>query len=113
MNDDEIPLREARLKVRNQLGLHARAAAKLALLARSFQSTIRIRHGNRWANATSILDVMVLGVGPGTEIAAVATGPDAAAALPALEQLFERAFDEQETDTGIGCGHALELCTDN
>jgi len=108
-----MTLRETRLRVCNQAGIHLRAAAKLVMLARSFQSTIRIRHENRWANAASMLDVLALGVGPGEEITAIVLGQDADTALPALQQLFDQGFYENELFNGRETGHELELCTEN
>ena len=64
----------------NPSGLHARPAAVLANIAKSFQSDIRLQVGDRQANARSVTAIMGLDVGQGTKVQVVSSGPDAAAA---------------------------------
>ncbi|HEY9672453.1 MAG TPA: phosphoenolpyruvate--protein phosphotransferase [Waterburya sp.] len=88
------------LTVRNQMGLHARPAAKLVAIASRFQSDITLRNVTAMSepvNAKSINQVITLGVGQGYEIAIAATGVDATASLAALQQLVESHFGEATT----------------
>lgn len=87
---------EARVAVKNQLGLHARAAARLVRTANRFQSTLRLERldGSVTADAKSILNVLMLGATGGTELRAVAEGLDEAEAIAALSGMFEDGFGE-------------------
>jgi phosphotransferase system HPr (HPr) family protein len=87
---------EATLAVRNELGLHARAAARLVHTANRFQSNLRLERldGSVTADAKSILNVLMLGATGGTELRAIAEGHDEAEALAALSFLFEDGFGE-------------------
>ncbi|MFW8564771.1 HPr family phosphocarrier protein [Orrella sp. 11846] len=82
--------------ITNRLGLHARAAAKLTQLAGKYASEIFISRGERRVNAKSIMGVMMLAAGLGSEVRIDADGPDAAEALNAIEALFEDKFGEGE-----------------
>ena len=85
------------LKVQNQMGLHARPAAKFVATASRFASHITLQNlsaNSQLVNAKSINQVIMLGVRPGHEIAIAATGTDATEAVAALEQLVESNFNE-------------------
>jgi phosphotransferase system HPr (HPr) family protein len=77
---------EVRLLVIDPTGLHARPAAKFVQLASRFTSRIVIRQGDREANCKSLSGLLGLTVRPSTEITVSAEGPDALAALAALEE---------------------------
>jgi phosphocarrier protein len=85
---------EAKLPVLNRLGLHARAAAKIAALANSFHADIFLEKNGARADARSILDILTLGCPQGTEIRLLAEGPDAVQALAAISELFYQYFGE-------------------
>lgn len=85
-----------RITIINKLGLHARAAAKLVNLASRFEAEIKLIRHTTEVNSKSILGVMMLAAAKGTELEFVADGPDASAALDALEDLITRRFDEAE-----------------
>jgi len=87
---------EVLVAVKNQLGLHARAAARLVRTANRFQSTLRLERldGSVTADAKSILNVLMLGATGGTELRATAEGNDEAEALAALSGMFEDGFGE-------------------
>jgi phosphotransferase system HPr (HPr) family protein len=70
------------------LGLHLRPAARLAALARSFRSDIRIIAKGSTADAKSLLDLVALAAGCGTTLDIVAHGPDAEGAVVALKEFF-------------------------
>ncbi len=80
----------------NKLGLHARAAAKFVQLASNFSCEINIKHGNREVSGKSIMGVMMLAAGMGTEIEIIANGADEKRALDALENLMLDRFGENE-----------------
>jgi len=87
------------VKVVNAQGLHARPCHAIVSRALAFQSELRIRARNREVNGKSILELMTLSAGPGTELELLARGPDAEALLAELERLFEGCFGE-ERDSG-------------
>jgi phosphotransferase system HPr (HPr) family protein len=79
---------ERRVTVADPAGLHARQAADVVRLASRFDSRTTVRHGDRAANARSIIEILGLAIGPATEITLVAEGEDADAALDALARLI-------------------------
>lgn len=83
-----------RVTIRNQRGLHARAAAKFVKTAEAYAAEIRVVKDDTEVLGTSIMGLMMLAAGPGTEIDLRATGAEAEAALDALAQLIDRKFDE-------------------
>jgi phosphotransferase system HPr (HPr) family protein len=87
---------EITVAVRNQLGLHARAAARLVRIANRFQSNLRLERvdNSASADAKSILNVLMLAATGGTELRAIAEGHDEAEAIAALCGLFEDGFGE-------------------
>jgi len=80
----------------NQRGLHARASRKLAELALAYEATIRVRREDEEADATSLMDLMMLGAGIGSQIEVIAEGPQAETALDAIERLVADRFGEGE-----------------
>lgn len=90
------------LLVRARLGLHARAAAKVVRLAQSFDSAMELKRidNGTTADAKSILSVLMLAAGRGTELRASADGIDEDAAVNALDQLFAQGFGEMEQESG-------------
>lgn len=87
---------ERTLVVTGQLGLHARAAAKLVSLAGNFASSLRLERtdSGAGADAKSILSVLMLAASRGTELRAIADGPDETKAIDALERFFASNFAE-------------------
>lgn len=85
-----------RLEIINQRGLHARASRKLAELAIVYDAAIKIRREEDVADATSLMDLMMLGAGCGAEIEVEAVGPQAAEALDAIATLVADKFGEDE-----------------
>jgi len=80
----------------NKLGLHARAASKLVTTASSFASQIRIGSDDKMADAKSIMAVMMLAAGKGTELCLEVEGHDQDQACQAVIDLINRRFDEEE-----------------
>ena len=80
----------------NQRGLHARASRKLAELALKYDAQITVRRDDDVADATSLMDLMMLGAGIGCEIEVWADGAQALDALSAIAALVEDKFGEGE-----------------
>lgn len=80
----------------NRLGLHARASAKLTKLAGSFPCDIWVSRGDRRVNAKSIMGVMMLAAGLGSEILLETEGERAQEAMDALRALIAERFGEGE-----------------
>lgn len=87
---------ERDLEIRNKLGLHARAAAKLVHTAARFRSDIKIRKGEEEVDGKSILGILLLAAGRGSTITVKAIGDDESEALHAVQELIDRKFDESE-----------------
>ena len=85
---------ERDVTISNKLGLHARASAKLVQLLQGFQADAFLVHRGREVNAKSIMGVMMLAAGIGSQITLRTDGPDEGAALEAMFDLFQRKFDE-------------------
>jgi phosphocarrier protein HPr len=84
------------ITISNKLGLHARASAKLTKLAGSFSSEIHLSRNGRRVNAKSIMGVMMLAAGIGSEIEIEVEGSDEQQALDALRALIDGKFGEGE-----------------
>lgn len=80
----------------NQLGLHARASAKLTKLAGSFPCSVFMSRGGRRINAKSIMGVMMLAAGMGTEVEVETSGEREQEAMDALLALIADKFGEGE-----------------
>ena len=89
-------VKNKKIVISNKLGLHARAAAKFVRIAAGYQSEIMINSGNQEVSGKSIMGIMMLAAGKGTEINLVAVGPDEEEALIALENLILNRFGEAE-----------------
>jgi phosphocarrier protein FPr len=81
--------------VRNAAGLHARPAAVLANLAKTFQSTIKLQFGDRQANARSVTAIMALEVVYGSKLQVVASGSDAKAAVEKLAKVLREGCGDE------------------
>ena len=84
------------ITINNKLGLHARASAKLTKLAGSFKSEIHLSRNGRRVNAKSIMGVMMLAAGLGSQVDIEVEGSDAQDAMDALRRLIEAKFGEGE-----------------
>jgi phosphocarrier protein len=80
--------------ITNKLGLHARASAKLTKLAGGFSCDVHLSRNGRRVNAKSIMGVMMLAAGLGSEIEIETDGADEGAAMDALRQLIDGKFGE-------------------
>jgi len=85
----------ARVTIRNRKGLHARASAKFVKCAEEFDATVRVTRDRQTVGGTSIMSLMALAAGQGTELLLEAEGPEAPRAIEALVALVESGFGEQ------------------
>ncbi len=83
-------------EVLNKLGLHARAATKLAQPASQFSCDIVISRAGQSANAKSVMGVLLLCGSKGTKLEVEASGPQAEEAIHRIGQLISGRFGEDE-----------------
>lgn len=84
------------LTISNKLGLHARAATKLAQLSQKFKAKVTISLEGKEADASSIMGLMLLAGGFGKTVEIITQGKDAEQALIDVCQLFSDKFNEDE-----------------
>jgi phosphocarrier protein len=91
------------VQVVNKRGLHARAAAKFVKMAGGFDASVRVSASKCMAvndgssvSGRSIMGLMMLAAGPGSELCIQVDGRQAAEALAALAGLVENRFDEED-----------------
>lgn len=84
------------LVLKNRLGLHARAAAKLVHTASGFDSRVTLTRDGDEVDAKSILGLLLLAAGPGTALHVRIEGTDEREAFAAIADLVARRFDEAE-----------------
>jgi phosphocarrier protein HPr len=89
-------MQKTKVTIINKLGLHARASAKLTKLASSFTCDVFMSRNGRRINAKSIMGVMMLAAGLGTEVEIETTGDDEDKAMQALVGLISERFGEGE-----------------
>ncbi|MDT0618117.1 HPr family phosphocarrier protein [Salinisphaera sp. P385] len=87
---------ERELSIVNRLGLHARAASKFVQTAAGFDADLKVSKDGREVSGKSIMGIMMLAAARGSRILVRAEGPDAEAAVDALEELVRDRFGEGE-----------------
>jgi phosphocarrier protein len=99
-SDEPVPSGEPVLTrivmICNKRGLHARAAARFVTMAERFGASVDVIRDGQTVSARSIMGLMMLGAGNGSEIELRAEGWDAKEAMDALAALVEAGFDEQD-----------------
>jgi phosphocarrier protein HPr len=90
----EGPIARRIAKICNQRGLHARAAARFVKTAHRFAAEITVRKNGTLVSGRSIMGLMMLAAGSGTELEISAAGADAEEAVTTLARLIECKFDE-------------------
>ena len=88
------PAARRRVEIINARGLHARASAKFVKTAAQFDAEVKVIRDVHAGDAQSIMGLMMLGAGPGSQIEIAAQGPERAVALEALTNLVAERFDE-------------------
>ena len=91
-----MPVVETTVVITNKVGLHARPASMFVQTAARFQSQVQVMHGEKKANAKSIMGVLKLGAMAGDTLLLSAEGEDAENAVNALAELIDRKFNEEE-----------------
>ena len=86
------------VRIINRKGLHARASAKLAKLALELPEVVTISFEGESADSRSIMDLLCLGAGLGSEVILTASGVNAEAAVETVEALFMDGFGELAED---------------
>jgi phosphocarrier protein HPr len=86
---------ECDLAIKNKLGLHARAAAKVVQISNSFSSNLTIKFNGQEVDGKSILSILTLACPQGSIISLRADGPDADKLLEAMERLIDDKFGEE------------------
>lgn len=81
--------------IRNKLGLHARAATKLAKLAHQFEAKVKVLNDGKEYDASSVMCLLLLAGSQGKQLEIVAEGVDAAEAVASIAALVEARFDEE------------------
>ena len=84
----------AQVVIPNELGLHARAAAKLVERANGFESDIHVSYRHKTVNGKSIMGVLMLAAAQGAELTVTAEGHDEAEALAGVVDLVRDGFGE-------------------
>lgn len=82
------------ITILNNRGLHARASAKFVKCAAAFDANVSVSKDGQTVGGTSIMGLMMLGAVPGSAVELSAHGPDAEAAMNALEALINGRFGE-------------------
>ena len=82
------------LRIRNRLGLHARAAARFVHTANRFRSRVTVTRDGRTMDGKSILGILLLAASPGTALVLSADGEDEVLAVDALAELVNGRFGE-------------------
>ncbi len=95
MENPTAPQTLKTFKIKNELGLHARAAAQFVKIAGRFQAEISVEKDGRPVNGKSIMGILMLAAAKGSEIKVIAQGDDANEAVAALEELIENKFGEK------------------
>jgi phosphocarrier protein len=86
---------EAKVTVQNKMGLHARPAALLVKTASLFKSDVFITREDQVVNGKSIMGVMMLAAGYGTELTISVKGKDEEQTLATIVKVFEDKFGEE------------------
>jgi phosphocarrier protein HPr len=84
------------LEICNKKGLHARASAKFAQMVDQYDAVVKVTRGTESVGGNSIMGLMMLAAGPGTQITVEAAGPQATEVIEALTKLVTGRFTEDE-----------------
>jgi phosphocarrier protein len=87
-------MKEKIITVSNKMGLHARPAAMLVQTANKYQSSVKIIKDDFDIDAKSIMGIIALAAGQGSQLKFIADGPDENEVLTELESLFKSNFSE-------------------
>ena len=85
-------MKQLEITINNETGLHARPAKTLVNLVKQFKSDIVIRHGEKKANAKSLISVLTLGASKGSQLKIEVNGEDEETALTQIESAIRCRF---------------------
>ena len=84
------------LTVQNKMGIHARPAAMIVRISNKYANCeVWVEKDGEQVNSKSIMSLMMLAAGKGSEVKFIASGDDADSMLDEIEALFNRKFDEE------------------
>lgn len=90
------------LQVLDPIGLHIRPAAAIAQAAAAYEGTVRLRFGEREADAKSVLDLLTLGAVPGATVELIVNGEDAEQAAERIcrvwDEVMRQAKEQERTE---------------
>ena len=89
-------MKTAAVMIVNKLGMHARASAKFVTLAAQFKSDVTLGRNGQHANGKSIMGIMMLAAGKGSQVDLTVHGDDEQQAMEALSALIDNRFGEDE-----------------
>lgn len=89
-------MRSEQIEIINQLGLHARAAAKFVSTATRFESKVKLSKDGKEVDGKSIMSVMMLAASVGSQVEITTDGPDEEEALTAIKSLINDKFGEEQ-----------------
>lgn len=89
-------MKEKTYVVNNRLGLHARPASLFVKTTGRFQCSIKVSKGSQEVDGKSIMGLLMLAAGPGSELKIVADGMEEDDLFLALDELFIRRFDDED-----------------
>ena len=92
-------MKQLEIVIHNPTGLHARPAKVLVKLAKQFQSDIKIRNGEKTANAKSMVSVLTLGASSGTNVTVMVDGEDEDVALAEIEAAIRSGLGDEDVPT--------------
>ena len=88
-------MEEATVTILNSLGIHVRPAALIVQVSSKFQSEVKLVKNGVEVNGKSIMGVMMLAAGQGSELTIIAQGKDEKEAVAALVELVRARFNEE------------------
>ena len=88
--------------VNNAMGIHMRPADLLSRMAGRFESQIEIEKDGQSIDCKSIMSILTLGARQGTRLNLRASGIDAQAAVDVLSEMFDKGFDESDSEVTSG-----------
>lgn len=89
-------MKTATIQIVNKLGMHARASAKFGTLAAQYKSDVTLGRNGQNANGKSIMGIMMLAAGKGSQVELIVNGEDEDQAMQALVGLIDNRFGEDE-----------------
>jgi len=89
-------MKQLEIVIHNPTGLHARPAKVLVKLAKQFQADIKIKHGEKTANAKSMVSVLTLGASKGSNVTVMVDGDDEETALAEIEAAIRSGLGDED-----------------